>query len=76
MKKLATVLVALALTSGCATSYRAPRWIRLGMAPLEVIERMGEPQKRLDTPAGKVWLYRGGRRALMFDHDNELTWLQ
>ncbi len=45
------------------------------MAPRAVIERMGEPQKRLDTPPGEVWLYRGGRTALIFDHDKKLRWL-
>ena len=76
MKKLAAVLVALALTSGCGTSYRAPRWIRLGMATHEVSKRMGKPEKRLSTPAGDIWLYRGGRRALIFDRNDELHWVQ
>ncbi len=76
MRTLATVLIVLSLTSGCASSSRAQRWIRLGMEPQAVSARMGPPQKRLDTPAGEVWLYRGGRRALIFDHDNKLMWLQ
>ena len=76
MKKLATVLIALSLTSGCAVPDRAPKWIRLGMAPHEVSKRMGKPHKRLFTPAGEVWLYRGGRRALIFDRDDKLMWLQ
>ncbi len=76
MRTLATVLIVLSLTSGCASSSRAQRRIRLGMGPRAVIKRMGEPQKRLDTPAGEIWLYRGGRRVLLFDHDNRLMWLQ
>ncbi len=76
MKTLVTVLIILSVTSGCASSSRAQRWIQLDMAPRAVIERMGEPQKRLDTPAGEIWLYRGGRRVLLFDHDNRLMWLQ
>ncbi len=76
MKKSASVLVALALTCGCATSYRAPRWIRIGMAPQEVSQRMGEPEKRVSTPTGDVWIYRGGRRALIFDRNDKLHWLQ
>ena len=76
MKRLATVLVTLALTSGCANFYRAPRFIRIGMASHEVSQRMGEPETRLSTPAGEVWIYRGGRRALIFDRNDELQWLQ
>ena len=77
MKKLASyVVVALALTSGCATSRRAPRWIRIGMAQLEVSKRMGEPEMRVSTPNGDVWIYRSGRRALIFDPNDELHWLR
>ena len=76
MRTLTTVLIVLSLTSGCASSSRVQRWIRLGMAPQAVIKRMGDPQKRLDTPAGEIWIYRGGRRIFLFDHDNKLMWLQ
>ena len=45
------------------------------MAPRAVIERIGEPQKRVDTPAGEVWIYPNRRRAHIFDHDKKWKWL-
>ena len=75
MRMLATALVVLSLTSGCASIIsRSKGRPRLGDPQWAVIECRGEPQKRVDTPAGEVWIYEDGRTALLFDHDKKLKW--
>ncbi len=75
MRTLATALIVLSLTSGCASFIsRSKGRPRLGEPQWAVIECRGEPQKRVDTPAGEVWIYEDGRTALLFDHDKKLKW--
>ena len=77
MKRLATVLVTLALTSGCANFYGATpvsKPTSEGMTRSEVRQRVGKPQKRFITPEGEVWIYHGGEKVLFFANNNRLTW--
>ena len=73
--KLAIVSLALFLI-GCASSPMTvvPKRVRLGMEPEQVRDHLGKPHKRFLTPAGEIWIYRGGKRVLYFDPDNTLAW--
>ncbi len=73
LSKLSAIVVVI-LTVGCAAIGRSTR-VHLNMTQLEVSSRMGVPQRRLDIPPGEVWLYRGGRTALIFDDERKLRWL-